>query len=328
MALVIFATKIYAQEDYRTVMFYEAPYLFNPAFAGHKHDFALTLSTRQEEVHNYNQRKTYMFGYDQDIPAIKMALGLTGYYHDASSYLSQKRWAVGIHLAYKFQLKNGAIASVGSRVNLTHIDLDYSKIPYPSNPPNGTTYGSLRTLPYFKSDVDMGVGYAQGEFLAGVSLSHSNNPKWELGAGYPSFYLNRRIQFMSLYTFSVLNDQFQLRPALWLNSHQNLMELMPSISLGYKKMIFIGFDYYIFDHSRNNNFPYDFGLHTTFSFKEKIKLGIQYEHLRKVLYQGNYYYPSTLYPVYTTDKKFANFEIHISYQLPHEEEEEISTNDL
>ena len=138
-----------------------------------------------------------------------------------------------------------------------HLKLDYSRIPIPNTPLNGSISGGLRTIPYFKTDVDFGVGYIYENFIAGATLRHVNNPKWEVGGGYPSFFLNRELNLMSSYTFSFFDDQFQLRPSAYVHTFQNLFEAMPTLSLGYKNAVFLGFSYYVFDQKRNNNFPHD-----------------------------------------------------------------------
>lgn len=185
------------------------PIFYNPAFAGKEDHAKMGLSLRDMKAGTATPKSAQGFIHGQ-IDAINSGVGLMINYHTFGDNFKRRQMKVGMLYSYTIYEGETGVFKVGLTPSLLHYNSDFV-------PNSSGSVDVVRTNEsFFKFNLDGSVLYLNGDFYMGVTMFHTNEPRFEF---YNIGSLNRfqKEAYITLGQTIDVGTNITLHPAVMVN---------------------------------------------------------------------------------------------------------------
>lgn len=237
---------VYGQQEAQYTQFVFNKLAFNPAYAGSKEVASLSVLTRNQWVGFEGAPATQVMSFHAPIMNKRVGLGAT---LERDKIGISTHMALNVAYAYRIKMKKSTL-SIGLQTSIKSIKMDWSS----TNPTQlGDNIIPVGTPSAFKTDIGLGVYYANDNFFSGISIPFLMEGETgiipSLSDGALNFPDGKRHYFATIGGIINLggdNGQFKLQPSLLVK--------------------------YV------DNAPIAVDINNFFVFKEKFWFGVTYRH--------------------------------------------------
>jgi type IX secretion system PorP/SprF family membrane protein len=221
------AFAVIAQEDLRSVMFWNNYGHYNPAFSGLTHRHLGTVSYKNNNS-DFGSSNMIMAGYGTAIKALHGGLGVN-YMYDHVNYgqgVVTGIQKLNLNYSYHISVGDSGTLAVGLGVGFTTFHNNYREILGSSMPfaEKGSTF-----------DLNAGLMYVNRKWMLGISSTRINEPTYS----HLDFKERSTFHLMSAYTFN-LGTRFELKPQLLVSASRYETAFNLNLMTTYKKQIWLG----------------------------------------------------------------------------------------